>query len=89
VISLRKWSGGSAHLHTFRGSIGCKKCVLLAAILLYHSCFFTQSINQGWANLLNRRAICRKPNKQRAAKRVCSVNINMVKNASFTLNDVQ
>jgi len=33
--SLRKWSGGTAHLRTFRGSIGCKKCALLAAMLLY------------------------------------------------------
>jgi len=34
-ISPRKWSGGTAHLRTFRGSIGCKKCTLLAAMLLY------------------------------------------------------
>jgi len=27
--------------------------------------------------------------RQRAAKPVCSVNTNTVKNASFTLNDVQ
>jgi len=27
--------------------------------------------------------------QQRATKPVCSVNINTVKNASFTLNDVQ
>jgi len=60
-ISLRKWSGGSAHFRTFRGSIACKKCVLLAALLLIHSCFLTLSINQGWANLFNRRVICRKP----------------------------
>jgi len=59
-ISLRKWSGGAAHLRTFIGSIGCKKCVWLAAIL-FHSCFFAHSINQGWANLFNRRVICRKP----------------------------
>jgi len=24
-ISLRKWSDGTAHLRTFRGSVGCKK----------------------------------------------------------------
>jgi len=41
-ISLHKWSGGTAHLRTLRGSIGCKKFVLLAATLLFHSCFFTQ-----------------------------------------------
>jgi len=87
--SLRKWSGGAAHLHTFRGSIGCKKRVLLASMLLFHSCFFKHSINQGWANLFNRRVICRNPKKQRAAKPVCSINTNMVKNASFTLIDVQ
>jgi len=34
-ISLRKWSGGTAHLRTFRGSIGCIKCALLAAVPLY------------------------------------------------------
>jgi len=34
-ISLRKWSGGTAHLRTFGGRIGCKKCALLAAVLLY------------------------------------------------------
>jgi len=33
-VSLRKWSGGATHLRTIRGSIGCKKCVLLAAMLL-------------------------------------------------------
>jgi len=59
-ISLRKWSGGSAHLRTFRGSIGSKKCALLAAILLFHSSFFAHSINQGLANLFNGRVICRK-----------------------------
>jgi len=42
---LRKWSGGIAHLRTLRGSIGCKKCTLLAAVLLFHSCFFIHSIN--------------------------------------------
>jgi len=61
-ISLRKWSGGAAYLRTFRGSICCKKCVLLAAMLRFHSCFFTYRINQGWANLFNRGVICRKPN---------------------------
>jgi len=40
--------GGSTHLHTFRRSIGCKNCILLAAMLLFHSCVFTHSINQGW-----------------------------------------
>ena len=30
----------------FRGNIGCKKCALLATMLLFHSCFFTHSINQ-------------------------------------------
>ena len=36
----------------------------------------------------NRRVICRKPKNQPDAKTVCSVNTNMVKNASFTLIDV-
>ena len=30
-ISLRKWSGSTAPLRITRGSIGCKKCILLAA----------------------------------------------------------
>jgi len=30
----------------FRGSTGCKKCALLAAMLLFHSWCFTHSINQ-------------------------------------------
>jgi len=59
-IPLRKWSGGSAHLRSFRRSIGCKECVLLAA-MLFHSRFFTHSMNQVQANLFNRRVICRKP----------------------------
>jgi len=37
------------------GSIGCKKCALLAAVLLTHN------INQGCANVFNIRVICRKP----------------------------
>jgi len=66
-----------------------QKCALLAAMLLFHSCFFTHGIDQGWANLFNGRVICRKPKKQRAAKPVCSVNTNTEKNASYILNDVQ
>ena len=31
----------------------CRKCALLAAMLLFHSCFFAHNINQGLANLLN------------------------------------
>jgi len=29
--------------------------------LCWQQCFFTHSTNQGWANLFNGRAICRKP----------------------------
>jgi len=64
--------GYSAVAH-FRGSINCKKCALLAAMLLFHSCFFTHRINQGWANLFNARVICRKPKTPAAAKPVCTV----------------
>jgi len=88
-ISLRKWSGGTTHLRTFRRSIGCRKRFLLAAMLLFHSCFFTRIINQGWANLFNRRAICRKPKTQASRKTSLYVNTNMAKNASFTLNNLQ
>jgi len=43
AISPRKWFGGSAHLRTFRGSIGSKKCASLIAIPLFHPCFFAHS----------------------------------------------
>jgi len=39
----------------FGRSIGWKTYALLAAIFLFHSCFFTHSINQGWENLFNGR----------------------------------
>ena len=81
--------GGSKHLRTFRRSIGCKKCILLAEMLLFHSCVFTHSIYQGWANLFNRRVIFRNQKHQRAAKPVWSVNTKMVKNAIFILIDAQ
>jgi len=61
VLRMRKWSGGTAHARTFRRSTGCKKCALLAAMLLLHPGFFIHSISQGWANLFNGRVICRKP----------------------------
>jgi len=28
-------------MRTFRGSVSCKKCVLLAAVLLFHSFLYT------------------------------------------------
>jgi len=49
-------------------SINCKKCALLAAMLLFHSCFFARSLNQGWANLFNVRAICRRQKTQASRK---------------------
>ena len=88
-FSLRRWSGGTAHLRTFRGSIGCKTRVLLAAMLLFHWCFFSHIINQGWTNLFNRRVNCRKSKTPASRKTVCNVKTNMAKNASFTWNDVQ
>jgi len=76
------WFCAFAH---FRGNTGCKKCALLAAMLLY------TWYKPGVGKRVQGRVICRKPNtaKQRAAKPVCSVNKNTVKNANFTLNDVQ
>jgi len=59
-ISLCKWSGGTSQLGTFKGAL-VVKCALLAAMLLFHSCFFTHRINRGWANLFNRRVVSRKP----------------------------
>jgi len=58
---LRKWCGGAAYLRTFRVSIDCKTTASLAAMLLFHSCFFTHRMNQGWSKLFNGRVICRKP----------------------------
>jgi len=31
--------------------MGYKNYAFLAATLLFHTCFFTHNINQGWANL--------------------------------------
>jgi len=45
-----------------------QKCILLAAMLLFHSCFFAHSINQGLPNLFNRRVICRKPKTPASCK---------------------
>jgi len=86
VISQRKWSGGSAHLQS---SVGCRKCALLAAVLLLHSCFFTHSLNQGGQTCSMEDSFAENRKHQRAANPVCSVSTNTVKNASFTLNDVQ
>jgi len=84
-ISLLKWSGGSAHLCTFRGSIGCKNCALLAAMLLFtHVSLHTW----GGQTCSMEESFAENQKHQRAAKPVCSVNTNMVKNASFILNDV-
>jgi len=77
-ISLRKWFGGTAHLRNFIWSTGRKKRVLLAAMLLFYLCFFTHSINQGWANLFDRRVICWNQKHQWVSQPVCSVNTNMV-----------
>jgi len=50
---LRKWSGGTAHLRTLRGSISYKKCTLLAAMLLFHSYFITHSISDAPESFLS------------------------------------
>ena len=44
---------------------------LLAAVLLFHTCFFARSISQGWPNLFNRRVICRKPKTPASCKTTC------------------
>jgi len=69
------WYCAVAH---FWGSIGCKKCPLLAAMLLFRSCFFTHSINQGWANLFNGRDICKNKEHQQPVKPVCSVSVSNI-----------
>jgi len=43
VISLRKWSGGSAHLRPSQGALVAENA------LCWQQCFFTHSLNQGWA----------------------------------------
>ena len=86
-ISLRKWSAwwycAFAHLQREHW---LKKRILLAAMLLFHSCAFTHSINQGWANLFNRRVIFRNQKHQRAAKPVWSVNTKNGKERKFYIN---
>jgi len=61
-ISLRKWIGSTGYLRTFRGRIGCKNA------LCGLQCFFTHSINQGWANVFIGRVICRKTKTQASRK---------------------
>jgi len=54
---MRFWANGLVVLHICapsEGALVATKCALLAAMLLFHSCSFTHSINQGWANLFNR-----------------------------------
>jgi len=84
-ISLRKWCDGTAQLRILEGALIAK----LTAMFLFHSCFFTHSINQGWTNLFNARVICRKSKTPASRKNSFSVNTNMVKNASFILNNIQ
>jgi len=80
---LRKWSGVTTHLGTFRGTIGCKKCALLAAMLPFHKCFFAHSANQGRANCSIEESFAENQTHQRAAKPVCSINTNTVKKCKF------
>jgi len=44
-------------------------------MLLFHSCFFTHSINQGWADLFNGRVICRKSKTPASATKANSRTI--------------
>jgi len=39
-ISLRKWSGGSAHLRTFRAFRGRSCCIVVENALCWQQCFF-------------------------------------------------
>jgi len=64
-ISLSKWSGGSAHLRTFRGSFGCTAAE--NALGWQQSFFFTHAC-------LMEESFAEKTNRQRAAKPVCCVN---------------
>jgi len=43
----------------------------------------------GWANLFNRRVICRNQKHQRTSNPVCSVDTKMAKNVSVAFIDVQ
>jgi len=89
-ISLRKWSGGTgfAYLGAFRGTLVPKNAFCWQQCLISLT-FFAYSIKQEWANLFNRKVICRNQKHQRAAKPVCNVNKNTVKNVNLTLIDVQ
>jgi len=85
-ISLRKWSGGSAHLRTFRGALVAKTA------LCWQQCFFFTHVSlhkRGEQTCSMEESFAENQKHQRAAKAVCGVNTNTVKNASFTLNDVQ
>jgi len=67
---------GTVHLRTFRGSIGCKECVLLAAMLLFYSRFLhIVSIRYG-KTCSAEESFPENQKHQRAAKPVCSVNTN-------------
>jgi len=54
-ISLRKWSGGTAHLRTLEKTLVAKNA------LCWQQCFFKHNMNQGWANMFSGRVIRRKP----------------------------
>jgi len=45
-------------------------------------------LTEVWANLLKKESFAENQKHHPAAKAVCSVNTNMVKNASFTIIDV-
>jgi len=63
---------------------------LVVKIALYwQQCFSTHSINQGGQTCLLEESFAENQKHQRVAKPICSVNTNTVKNASFTLNNVQ
>ena len=61
-ISRSKCSGGTAHLRTLEGTLVAKNA------LCWQQCFFTHSINQGWANVFNGWFICRKPKTPASCK---------------------
>jgi len=83
-ISLRKWSGGSAHLRTFRGSIGC---TVAENALCWQQCFFFTHaslhivLTRDGQTCSMEESFAEDKKHQRAAKSACCVNTYTVKSA--------
>jgi len=75
-VSQRKWFDGTVHLRTFRVIVGCKECILLAAMLLFHSRFLHIVSTRYGQTCSIEESFAENQKHQRAAKPFCSVNKN-------------